>query len=109
VEADAHSGRLTACAGLPVSGRPVPELQEDLGKEMNFANLMTDYMEKNEIRAGAPGVMKDGNIVHIRGFGHAYDGAGGAPGKPTAQAPTDRTLINRAQPLKCPRRCSARR
>ena len=51
-----------AFAAIPVSGRPVPELQEDLGEEMNFDNLMTGYMEEHEIIAGVLGVMKDGKI-----------------------------------------------
>lgn len=50
-----------------VSGRPVPELAD-------LDGLMTNYMDANAITAGVLGVMQDGRIVYLRGFGEDYDG-----------------------------------
>ncbi len=51
-----------ARADVPVSGMPVPEL-------VLFDTTMQDYMQANDIGAGVLGVMKDGRIVYLRGFG----------------------------------------
>lgn len=59
---------LLAHAQLPVSGRPVPALSD-------FDDEMQDFMDDNDIGAGVLGVMQDGNVVYLRGFGHGYDGS----------------------------------
>ena len=46
----------------PIQGMPIPELSV-------FDNLMTDFMEDNDIESGLLGIMKDGVIVYQRGFG----------------------------------------
>ena len=47
---------------LPVSGQPVPELQI-------FDDAMQAFMDYHGIQAGVLGVMKDGRIIYLRGFG----------------------------------------
>lgn len=56
-----------ANAGITVRGRPVPEMTL-------FDNLTINYMSDKGITAGIVGVMKDGQIVYLRGFGEDYDG-----------------------------------
>jgi len=51
-----------AVAQLPESGLYVPELDV-------FDQTMQDFMQANGIQAGVLGVMKDGTIVYLRGFG----------------------------------------
>lgn len=54
-------------AETPISGRPVLEfgwLDEE----------MVSYMERREITAGVLGIMRDGRIVYLRGFGTDYYG-----------------------------------
>jgi len=64
---------LWAAATLPVSavpavsGRPVPELTD-------LDDMMTTFMDANGITAGALGLMQDGRIVYLRGFGEDYNG-----------------------------------
>ncbi len=62
----AIAAALTIChaarADIPVSGRPVPEMTA-------FDDLMTDFMDERGIEAGLLGIMKDGEIVYLRGFG----------------------------------------
>ncbi|MCA9245295.1 MAG: beta-lactamase family protein [Phycisphaerales bacterium] len=48
--------------GMPVSGMPVPELNQ-------FDQIMTNFMTSNNITAGVLGIMKDGKIVYQHGFG----------------------------------------
>lgn len=50
-----------------VSGRPVPELAV-------FDDMMTTFMDDNGITAGVLGLMQDGRIVYLRGFGEDYNG-----------------------------------
>jgi CubicO group peptidase (beta-lactamase class C family) len=50
-----------------VSGRPVPELEA-------LDDIMSNFMDDNGITAGVLGVMQDGRIVYLRGFGEDYDG-----------------------------------
>jgi CubicO group peptidase (beta-lactamase class C family) len=50
-----------------VSGRPVPELAD-------FDDTMTTFMDANSITAGVLGLIQDGRIVYLRGFGDDYDG-----------------------------------
>lgn len=52
---------------LPESGRPVPALSD-------FDDEMQDFMDDNDIGAGILGVMRDGKVVYLRGFGHDYNG-----------------------------------
>ena len=52
----------SALAQLPESGKFVPELAV-------FDQTMQDFMQSNGIQAGVLGVMKDGVIVYLRGFG----------------------------------------
>ncbi len=59
-------------AQLPVSGRPVPALS-------GFDDAMRDYMDANDITAGVLGVMAEGRVVYLRGFGFAYDGSSPLP------------------------------
>lgn len=56
-----------AHAQLPVSGRPVPALTA-------FDDAMQDFMDDNDITAGVLGVMFEGRVVYLRGFGHSYNG-----------------------------------
>lgn len=56
-----------ASAAPAVSGRPVPELSA-------LDTIMSDFMDDNEITAGVLGVMQDGRIVYLRGFGEDYNG-----------------------------------
>ncbi len=51
-----------AAPAQPITGRPVPALAQ-------FDSLMTGFMNGNGIEAGLLGVMKDGQIVYLRGFG----------------------------------------
>jgi len=51
-----------ALAQVPIQGAPVPELEV-------FDDLMHDYMVDNDIGAGILGMMKEGKIVYLRGFG----------------------------------------
>jgi len=52
----------TSGALAQVSGRPVPDMQA-------FDTDMLTFMTANEIEAGVLGIMYDGNIVYLRGFG----------------------------------------
>jgi CubicO group peptidase (beta-lactamase class C family) len=54
-------------ADLQMSGRPVPELKE-------FDHRMLEYMAEHDITAGVLGVMNNGKIIYLRGFGSTYDG-----------------------------------
>ena len=47
---------------LPVTGMHVPEL-------VVFDTIMQDYMQSKDIGAGVLGVMREGRIVYLRGFG----------------------------------------
>ncbi|BCX48243.1 hypothetical protein HAHE_21510 [Haloferula helveola] len=64
---------LWAAAALPaaavpaVSGRPVPELTD-------LDDMMSTFMDANSITAGVLGLMQDGRIIYLRGFGEDYDG-----------------------------------
>ena len=64
---------LWAAASLPasavpaVSGRPVPELAP-------LDDIMTGYMDDNGITAGVLGLMREGRVVYLRGFGEDFDG-----------------------------------
>ena len=51
-----------ALAVLPVNGRPVPALA-------TFDSAMQDYMQSNSLEAGVLGVMRNGVVVYLRGFG----------------------------------------
>ena len=58
----------TPATAVPaVSGRPVPELAD-------LDDLMTGFMDDNDITAGVLGLIQDGRIVYLRGFGEDYDG-----------------------------------
>lgn len=59
-------------AQLPVSGRPVPTLSA-------FDDAMQDFMDEHDISAGVLGVMAEGRVVYLRGFGHTYDGTTALP------------------------------
>jgi len=61
-----------ARAQLPVSGRPVPSLTA-------FDDAMQDYMDDHDITAGVLGVMAEGRVVYLRGFGHKYNGTTALP------------------------------
>ncbi|NBC19102.1 MAG: serine hydrolase [Bacteroidetes bacterium] len=52
---------------LPESGRPVPALAD-------FDTEMQNFMDDNAIGAGILGVMYEGRVVYLRGFGHDYNG-----------------------------------
>lgn len=56
-----------ASAVPAVSGRPVPELAD-------LDDMMTTYMDDNDITAGVLGLVQDGRIVYLRGFGEDYNG-----------------------------------
>lgn len=58
---------LPATAVPAASGRPVPELTD-------LDDMMTNYMDANAITAGVLGLMQDGRIVYLRGFGEDYNG-----------------------------------
>lgn len=58
----AISGATAAHAVLPVNGRPVPALAD-------FDDAMQDFMDDNDIEAGLLGVMRNGVVVYLRGFG----------------------------------------
>lgn len=60
-------GAVGEAAALPVSGRPVASLSA-------FDDAMQDYMAAYSIGAGVLGVMREGRVVYLRGFGTAYDG-----------------------------------
>ena len=51
-----------AAAAIAISGRPVPKL-------VAFDDAMTELMSDNDIEAGVLGVMRNGTIVYLRGFG----------------------------------------
>ena len=51
---------------LPVSGRPTPGLSQ-------FDTLMQDFMETNGMEAAVLGIMRNGVIVYLKGFGYDYD------------------------------------
>jgi CubicO group peptidase (beta-lactamase class C family) len=51
---------------IPVSGRPVPELAW-VDAEMR------DFMQQRSIPGGVFGVMRNGRIVYLRGFGHDFN------------------------------------
>lgn len=53
--------------GLPVSGRPTAGLSQ-------FDTRMQDFMDTNGLEAGVLGVMRNGVIVYLKGFGYDYDG-----------------------------------
>jgi CubicO group peptidase (beta-lactamase class C family) len=57
----------TASAVPAVSGRPVPELTD-------LDDMMTTFMDANSITAGVLGVVQDGRIIYLRGFGEDFDG-----------------------------------
>jgi hypothetical protein len=60
------------CAAvLPKTGRPVPELTA-------FDDAMEDFMETNAIEAGVLGIMRNGAVVYLRGFG-SKDGVANMP------------------------------
>lgn len=59
-------------AQLPVSGRPVPTLSA-------FDDAMQDFMDEHDITAGVLGVMAEGRVVYLRGFGHKYNGTTALP------------------------------
>lgn len=65
--AAALTAAATASAVPAVSGRPVPELTD-------LDDMMTTFMDDNDITAGVLGVMQDSRIVYLRGFGDDYDG-----------------------------------
>ena len=50
----------------PVSGRPVPSMSV-------FDDLMIDFMNDREIEAGVLGIMHNGQIVYLKGFGYIND------------------------------------
>ena len=54
-------------AGITVRGRPVPEMTL-------FDTLTVSYMADKGITAGIVGVMKDGEVVYLKGFGEDYNG-----------------------------------
>ena len=56
------AGARRSSGQLPVSGQPVPELQI-------FDDAMQAFMDYHGIQAGVLGVMKDGRIIYLRGFG----------------------------------------
>ncbi|MFA5683123.1 MAG: serine hydrolase domain-containing protein [Lysobacteraceae bacterium] len=56
----------STAASIPISGRPVPELAW-LDEEMR------SYMQERSIPAGVMGVMRNGRIVYLRGFGHDFN------------------------------------
>jgi hypothetical protein len=56
-----------AKAGITVRGRPVPEM-------VLFDALTTSYMSDQGITAGIVGVMKNGQVVYLKGFGEDYNG-----------------------------------
>ena len=58
----------TARADLPVSGRPVPALS-------TFDNIMQQEMAAGGATAGVLGVMRNGRIIYLRGFGYLDDGS----------------------------------
>jgi CubicO group peptidase (beta-lactamase class C family) len=51
---------------IPVTGRPVPEMTA-------FDDRMVAHMDAHDIGAGVLGIMRDGDIVYLRGFGHLRD------------------------------------
>jgi len=56
-------GALPASAGgLPVTGMPIPELQQ-------FDDYMVQFMNDNGIPAGLLAIMRDGEVIYQRGFG----------------------------------------
>ena len=57
----------TATAVPAISGRPVPELTD-------LDDIMTTFMDANSITAGVLGVVQNGRIVYLRGFGEDYNG-----------------------------------
>lgn len=55
------SGALAA-QGIPVSGRPTPSMNA-------FDDYMVNYMDANSIEAALLGIMRDGDILYLKGFG----------------------------------------
>jgi CubicO group peptidase (beta-lactamase class C family) len=53
---------------LPVSGRPPVAALQGLDA------VVCSFMDTNEISAGVVGVMQNGRIIYLRGFGVDYDG-----------------------------------
>lgn len=51
-----------SAGGLPVTGMPIPELQQ-------FDDYMVGFMNANDIPAGLLAIMRDGEVVYQRGFG----------------------------------------
>jgi len=51
---------------LPVNGRPTPGLSQ-------FDSAMQAFMETNGMEAAVMGVMRNGRIVYLKGFGYDYD------------------------------------
>lgn len=66
--------------GLPVSGKPVPELAA-------FDAAMLNHMNQYGVEAGILGVMKDSEVVYLRGFGYLSPGIAGLgiPGTPLSE------------------------
>ncbi len=48
---------------IPVTGRPVPEMAQ-------FDDRVVDHMEAHNIESAILGIMRDGEIVYLRGFGY---------------------------------------
>lgn len=67
IAAAALTAAATASAAPAISGRPVPEL-------VDLDDIMSDFMDDNEITAGVLGVMQEGRIVYLRGFGEDFNG-----------------------------------
>lgn len=57
-----------AAGQLPVTGRPVPALA-------TFDDAMQAFMDNHGLDAGVLGVMRNGRVVYLRGFGEDFDGS----------------------------------
>lgn len=63
---------LSAAASAQISGRPTPTL-------VAIDNLVQSFMADSSIQSGMVGIMRDGNIVYLKGFGPAYGGSAPLP------------------------------
>ena len=54
---------LSAGAVVPISGRPVESMTA-------FDTVVTDYMEEYDVEASLVGIMREGKVVYLKGFGY---------------------------------------
>jgi CubicO group peptidase (beta-lactamase class C family) len=61
------AGSMATQGAIPISGRPVPNMKP-------FDTVMTDFMDKWDVEAGLVGIMRNNQVVYLRGFGSMDEG-----------------------------------